>query len=388
MAAASTARVVDAPGCDAAQFECNGFVPGPPTVAYGAAAGESNALELSFADGVVTLRDLGAAISASDACTSVSAHEAACRLAGSPQFSLALGDMADTLAISGGPFALGTSIDAGAGDDRVTGGDGRDSLSGGDGRDSLAGGAGDDEFRAAELVAAADDMNGGEGRDTVSFTGRRQAVVATTAGVRAEGDTFSGVEALVGGAGDDRLTGDGGANVLTGARGADRLAGGPGPDVLAGGPGRDELNGGSGDDEIAGNRHERGGDRVVCGPGADTILDIHPTDVLARDCERVNLGLLLDDNATMRPYPVAVRRGVARFVIPCRSRRGCRGSVRVRRAAARRGGAERRFTTHRRGPITVAVPLPRGGMRVRVDVSLSLRGGDEDSGRVGYTILR
>lgn len=92
-AAASTATVIAAPGCDFKQFECNGFVPGPPTVRYGAAPGEANTLELSFVDGVATLRDPGAAISAGEACTSVSAHEAACT-AGSPQFSVALGEAA------------------------------------------------------------------------------------------------------------------------------------------------------------------------------------------------------------------------------------------------------------------------------------------------------
>ena len=402
-AAASTARVIAAPGCDAEQFECNGFSPGPPTVGYGAAAGEANALELSFADGVATLRDPGAAISAGEACTSVSVHEAACRPGGGSQFSVALGDLADTFTIAG-PFlsALTTSIDAGAGADVVSGGPGRDSviagagddqvsgggdadsLKDGEGRDSLQGGPGDDTLLAAERVAAVDVFDGGAGRDAVSFAGRRSGVSATPVG--AEGDTFTNVEDLVGGAGDDRLTGDDGANGLTGGRGADRLVGGPGPDVLAGGDGRDELRAGTGDDQIVGNRYELGGDRFVCGPGVDTILDVNPADELARDCERVNLGLLLDDSATMRPYPAAVRGGVARFAIPCRSRHGCRGSVHVQRAAARRGGAQRRFRTRRRGRITVAVPLPRGGKKVRVDISLSLRGGDEDSGRVGYTI--
>jgi hypothetical protein len=110
-------------------------------------------------------------------------------------------------------------------------------------------------------------------------------------------------------------------------------------------------------------------------------VDVYAADVVARDCERVNLG----GSATMRPYPVAVRGGRARFAVPCRSRRGCRGSVHLRRAATRRGGARRAFKTRRRGQMTVAVPLPRRGAFVRVSVSV-VRRGDGDSGGASYTV--
>ena len=102
-------------------------------------------------------------------------------------------------------------------------------------------------------------------------------------------------------------------------------------------------------------------------------------DVLSRDCERVDLGFVSED-VTLRPYPISVRRGVARFVVPCSSRSGCRGTIRLRRAAPRA------FTSRRRGRITVAVPLPRTGTLVRVNVALTLRGDDGESSRVAYTL--
>ena len=229
-AVASTASISYIDPCAPDDLECKAPSP-PPIVGYAAAAGESNALELSFADGVVTLRDPGAAVSAESGCTSVSEHEAACRTGGGPQFSIGLGDLADTFSIVGAyilPTAIGggdgddvitggpghDSVAGGAGDDRVSGGDDADSLTGGEGRDSIEGGAGDDILLAAETVAAVDVYDGGEGRDAVSFDGRRRSVSATPAG--AEGDTFTGVEDLVGGAGDDRLTGDDGAKLAHG----------------------------------------------------------------------------------------------------------------------------------------------------------------------------
>ena len=158
--------------------------------------------------------------------------------------------------------------------------------------------------------------------------------------MRGEGDVFAGVENLEGDTGDDRLTGDGGANELSGHEGSDQLAGGPGPDVLSGGLGRDDLSGGSGHDRIFVDDSERAADdflrdrdRIFCGPGVDTITEVSRADLIARDCEKVDLDL--DDGATIRPYPVAVRGGVARFAVPCPARRGCRGSVRLRRADAR-----------------------------------------------------
>ena len=106
-----------------AEFECNGYPSSPAGLEYEAAAGEANAVELSFADAAATLRDPGAAVSAGNACTSASEHEAACRLpddgGGPPQAVVLLGDLDDTFTILGAfPFRVRT--DAGPGNDTIT----------------------------------------------------------------------------------------------------------------------------------------------------------------------------------------------------------------------------------------------------------------------------
>ena len=235
-------------------------------------------------------------VSAEAGCTAPSAHEAACRVptdGGRPQAVVRLGDLADTVTVAG-PFPSRRRSTAGPATTGWPGADEPDRLTGGEGRDALLGGGGDDTLVATEQNAVADSYDGGAGRDVVSFTERRTGVTATLSrpGL-GEGDAFAAVEDLIGGAGDDRLTGDAGANLLTGSSGSDRLDGGPGPDSLRGGPGRDEIRGGSGDDEISGDPYARDGDRVFCGPGVDTILDVHRADLLARDCERVDLGVFV-----------------------------------------------------------------------------------------------
>ncbi len=123
-------------------------------------------------------------------------------------------------------------------------GGGDDTLAGGAGRDRLDGGAGDADW----LSYAASDAG------VVVDLGAR-----TARGGHAEGDTFGGVEAILGsdhadtlsgGAGDDTLAGGGGADLLWGRAGRDRLDGGAGNDRLAGGAGDDTLDGGAGFDTL------------------------------------------------------------------------------------------------------------------------------------------
>jgi len=120
----------------------------------------------------------------------------------------------------GGPFAVGLTIDGGAGNDTLRGGTGNDALQGGDGTDILSGGAGDD---AAAGGDGPDAVAGGNGDDTVR-----------------------------GGQGDDVAAGEGGSDLLRGGRGADELSGGPGPDQLRGGKGVDGCVGGPGADSFTG----------------------------------------------------------------------------------------------------------------------------------------
>lgn len=123
--------------------------------------------------------------------------------------------------------------------------DGVDALFGMKGNDVLDGGKG------------ADMLYGDAGSDTATYSGSSLGVIAnlatgTGSGGDAEGDTYNGIENLVGSAFDDQLTGDASANVLRGGSGADDLRGRAGDDALSGGNGDDLLLGGAGSDMLDG----------------------------------------------------------------------------------------------------------------------------------------
>ena len=100
---------------------------------------------------------------------------------------------------------------------------GADQLTGGSGPDRLDGGAG------------TDNLNGGGGADWATHTGSTPVVTSLLpAGPHQDGDTYTSIEGLMGGLGDDVLIGNGGANTLQGLSGSDRLVGGGGADILDG----------------------------------------------------------------------------------------------------------------------------------------------------------
>ncbi len=121
---------------------------------------------------------------------------------------------------------------------------GNDTLNGGITNDILIGDSG------------ADQLNGSGGVDIASY-------LLSTAGVSASllnntsntgdaaGDTYSGIENLVGSNFNDQLGGDNGVNSLLGEGGNDTLLGAGGDDILTGGMGADVLNGGDGIDTAA-----------------------------------------------------------------------------------------------------------------------------------------
>lgn len=120
-----------------------------------------------------------------------------------------------------------------AGNDRIEGLAGDDVLDGGDGNDVLSGGKGGDR------------LVGGAGTDIATYATSRTGVTASIANPKAntgdaKGDTYDGIEGLLGSAANDALTGS--------RNGADRLNGGDGHDVLSGLSGHDTLTGGLGDD--------------------------------------------------------------------------------------------------------------------------------------------
>ena len=133
---------------------------------------------------------------------------------------------------------------------------GDDSLYGLNGDDLLIGGAG------------ADYLDGGSGFDFASYEGGAVGVFASLSTPwrntgDARGDTYVGIEGLVGTSFDDQLGGDLGANTLRGSGGDDALAGLGGNDRLDGGTGDDMMAGGWGNDTFVFGR----------GYGRDTITD-------------------------------------------------------------------------------------------------------------------
>ncbi|MGG7559141.1 calcium-binding protein, partial [Pseudomonas sp. ES3] len=110
---------------------------------------------------------------------------------------------------SGTDTLIGTSVA-----DELYGFAGNDSLDGGAGNDLLDGGAG------------ADVLNGGAGTDTVSYVNSTSAVnvdllTGKGTGGDAQGDTYLGIERVVGSAFNDTLTGYNPIHILEGGAGND-----------------------------------------------------------------------------------------------------------------------------------------------------------------------
>jgi len=123
-------------------------------------------------------------------------------------------------------------------DNVLYGGNGNDILDGRAGNDILNGGAGDDVLIANY---GSDAFNGGLGNDTYQIQGSRVEDLAfdidLNAGTDQHGNTYSNIENIIGGNGDDILIGSADNNVLNGGAGNDTLYGGGGNDTLDGGTG-------------------------------------------------------------------------------------------------------------------------------------------------------
>lgn len=154
------------------------------------------------------------------------------------------------------------------------GNDGQDALFGRGGDDVLIGGAGDDQLIGG---AGADQLYGDAGLDFARYDSTASGLVADLIAWvnntgEAAGDTYSGVEGLVGTAFGDSLRGDSAANYLYGELGDDWLYGRDGDDTLLGGNGNDFLFGNAGRDLLFGGG---GNDRffIGAGDGTDVIAD-------------------------------------------------------------------------------------------------------------------
>ncbi|BBF93624.1 ExeM/NucH family extracellular endonuclease [Blastochloris tepida] len=138
--------------------------------------------------------------------------------------------------------------------DTLTGDDGDNVFQAGAGNDTVNGGGGNDIIYAG---AGADAQNGGAGIDRVVYSASATGVTVNLAtaqgsGGDAEGDTFSGIEQVIGSEHADTLIGDGADNALKGGAGNDRLDGGTGNDILIGDAGADTFvfNAGFGIDQV------------------------------------------------------------------------------------------------------------------------------------------
>ncbi len=155
----------------------------------------------------------------------------------------------------------GSTLDGGAGDDKLYGGAGNDTLIGG---------------------AGADTIDGGDGIDTVSYESSSLVVnvdlaIRTSQQWGASGDTIINVENLIGSAFGDRLSaatagstihGGEGNDTIYGVAGNDFLYGDNGNDTFYAGDGNDIIYGGLGDDTI----YSQGGNNILIGgAGADTF---------------------------------------------------------------------------------------------------------------------
>lgn len=206
-------------------------------------------------------------------------------------------------------------LDGGPGRDVLVGGPRGDWLDGGPGSDRLLGRGGRDVLDGGG--PAPDVLDGGAGADIATYESVRRPVAVDLrrglGGVRGERDVLRAIQDVRGGTRADRLVGDAGANRLSGGAGADLLVGGAGRDLLSPGPGRD---------------------RPRCGLGADVVLAPEPSELLARDCERVAVEFPRHDAHVAAP---AVQLGRGRMTLRayCTETGGCAARMRV--AAFRTG---------------------------------------------------
>jgi Ca2+-binding RTX toxin-like protein len=143
-------------------------------------------------------------------------------------------------------------VAGGSGTDDVRGAAGNDTLVGGVGADVLTGGDNDDVLISDFNDAAADRLDGGTGQDQVSFERYTSAVsVDLRSGSVFYGDTFVGIEGLIGSAFNDVLTAGTSGGILQGGLGDDTLSGWSGNDTIEGGGGADRMAGGAGSDTLS-----------------------------------------------------------------------------------------------------------------------------------------
>lgn len=153
--------------------------------------------------------------------------------------------------ITGADSGALTQIYAGGGADIINGGAlaetlygeaGNDTLRGGLGIDTLYGGDGNDTIFGA---IDGDTVFGGNNSDTLDFSDISSAtnliIDMTNGTVNVTGSTFSEIENITGGDGNDQITGDANANTLKGGAGNDTIFTSDGIDFIDGGSGTADV---------------------------------------------------------------------------------------------------------------------------------------------------
>jgi Ca2+-binding RTX toxin-like protein len=204
--------------------------------------------------------------------TFIRAHDLdVAQLAGIPDY-----DSIVLAAYDAGITAIGSRNDRLSGTaaaDLVLGGDGDDALSGLAGDDRLYGDAGSDRLAGG---LGNDRLDGGADNDIADWSEASGNVIvalgATGSGTFTNAgtgtDTYSNIEGVILGSGNDTLLGNGVDNLLYAGAGNDYLDGGAGADTLYGGDGNDNLNGGADNDALYG---DLGSDFIYGGLGADFL---------------------------------------------------------------------------------------------------------------------
>jgi Ca2+-binding RTX toxin-like protein len=198
-------------------------------------------------------------------------------------------------------------LNSGGGNDKLDGGDGNDQLNGGNGNDTLLGGAGNDTIHgnggndSIDGGLGADDMHGDDGTDIVTYASRTSAVTVDITekigeladdGQSGEKDFVrASVENLAGGSGNDKFTGTVTTLTTTGLTRNNTFYGNGGNDTLFGLDGNDKLDGGSGNDSIDGGV---GNDTLIAGLGTDKVIGGAGTDTADYSARSENLKLDLD----------------------------------------------------------------------------------------------
>lgn len=154
-------------------------------------------------------------------------------------------------------------IEGGGGADRLYGGSGNDDIFGGQGNDIIYGGSGFDDLYGEggnDIFYGGDKNNnyvGGDGIDIVNYSKGNYGTVGVyidfelgSFAVGAQGDSFSGIERVVGtdsidylygGADDDYFRGEDGNDLFKGGAGIDRFWGGEGADTFIFESGHDRI---------------------------------------------------------------------------------------------------------------------------------------------------